>query len=404
MIKGDDDDFLLFLDTGENYSKIDSVKIVHFFNKIITSPGNFNEQPITTSFHQKDGFPMKLSIESFLVLLIKCDHNVLYEFKIPIESEIDWKIVNGLRDGAFKHGFGANAKYSDNDADTSVIYYPPNDGIGKKGERQPKEIPILITIKSHFDKVFKGAKLPSETKDINNIKLSTFEDYQLLLTLFLKQKKGFLNRMFYEVSLSVKKIGIGNGLKDFFNLQNHENKESNFNFIYDTYIKENENVYSVFPKYAHNCSYCNLELVIKLLPEQLHNLVDPKINIDTNRFFTAEFIKIQSKTWGGITHRNGAQLLCTIKNNDNDIFKFKIVNCPSIGIHQTIWSCTAGLFPCDNNGDCVIYCSPQENELSKSPITLSLYKRNKLDINYEKRCSLVDQKKIWLLRRIIMGG
>jgi hypothetical protein len=403
MIQDDDDDFLLILDNEDNYFKIDSIKIVHFFNKIIINNDNSIEQPAATSFHQKDGFPIKLSIESFIVLLIECNHNVLHEFKIPIDSEIEWKIVNGIRDGAFKHGFGVNTKYSDNDGDTSVIYYPPNEGIGKR-ENQPKEIPILIKIKSSSDKEYNDANLSDDAKNINNVRLNDFEDYQLLLTLFLKQKKGFLNKMLYEVSLTVKKIDVKNGIDDFSNLQNYQSKESNFNFIYDIHIKENENDYSISPKYTDNCSYCSLELAIKLEPGPSHSLVEPKINIDTNRFFTSEYIKIQSKPWDEITHRNISCFLCTIKNNDKDICKFKIVNCPPIRAYQTIWSCTAGLFPCDDEGDCVIYCSPQENELLKSPVTLSLYKKNILDNNYEKKINLVDQKKIWLLRRIIMGG
>jgi hypothetical protein len=397
-----DDCYLLRLNNKDNnYFKIDSIKIVHFFNKIIIKDDNSIEQPGVISFHQKDGFPMKLSIDSFLIILIKCNHNVLHEFKIPLDPEIKWKIVNGLRDGAFKHGFGASAKYSDNDTDTSVIYYPPNDGIGKKRERQPKEIPILIKIKSQYDEEFKDTNVSGNIKDIDSLRLKGFEDYRLLLSLFLNHKKGFLNKMLYDVSLIVKEIGIGDGPNDFSNLQNLESKESN---LYDVHVKENENVYPVLPKCSDSCSYCNLELAIKLLPERFSNLVEPKINIDTNRFFTSEYIKIKSKPWDGFTHRNGAQLLCTIKNNDNDIYKFKIVNCPPVGIYQTIWSCTDGLFPCDNKGDCVIYCSPQENELSKSPVTLSLYKKNLLDNNHEKEISLVDRKKIWLLRRIIMGG
>jgi len=122
-----DDGFILRLQNKDsNYFKIDSIKIVHFFNKIVINNDNSIKES-ATSFHQKDGLPIKLSIENFLVILIKCSHNILHEFKIPIESEIEWKIVNGLRDGGFKNGFGVNAKYSDYDTDLSVIYYPPNE-------------------------------------------------------------------------------------------------------------------------------------------------------------------------------------------------------------------------------------------------------------------------------------
>lgn len=97
-------------------------------------------------------------------------------------------------------------------------------------------------------------------------------------------------------------------------------------------------------------------------------------------------------------------ILCTIKSKDKDIYKFRIINCPSIRLCQTSWSCTAGFFPCDNKGDSIVYCTPQEKKLAKSSVTLSLYEKNVLNNNYEKKSSLIDRRKIWLLRRIVIGG
>jgi hypothetical protein len=56
--------------------------------------------------------------------------------------------------------------------------------------------------------------------------------------------------------------------------------------------ERNENVYSVSPKHNDICSYCNLGLTFKPELDSSPNLDKPKIDIDTNRFFTAEFIKI----------------------------------------------------------------------------------------------------------------
>jgi hypothetical protein len=360
MIK-DDDNTSLSLLNNDNCFRIYSVKIEHFLNKIIINNDNSINQS-TPFFHQKDGFPMKLSIESFVVILIQCDHKIINEFKIPLESAIDWKIVNGIRDGAFKHGFGANTKYSDDDCDTSVIYYPPNEGIGKR-ESQPKEIPILIKIKPMYDKEFNNIELLHNTNDVNYIKLNDFENYQLLLTLYLRQKKGFLNRMFYEVSLTVKEIGIDN---DFSNLQTYKIKEHNFGSIFK---KANP----VFQKHTDNCICCSLDMTFKPELESSPNLNNPKIDIETNRLFTSEFIKINStKSYNRNTNKNGSYpLLCTIKSKDKDICKLRIINCPTISVNQNIWSCTAGSFPCDNKGDCVVYYTPQENELS-NPLLLYL--------------------------------
>jgi ADP-dependent phosphofructokinase/glucokinase len=215
MIK---DDYLSILDNDFDL-KINSVKIEHFFNKIFIS--NYNSIRQDLVFNQKDGFPMKLSVNSFLVILIECKHKAIQEFKIPIESAIEWKIVNGIKDGAFKHGFGVNTKYSDKDSDTSVIYYPPKEGIGK-GKNQTKEISILIKIKSLSDKKINNDVLSNNSNDINSIRLNDFDVHQYLLTLYLNQKQGFLNKMLYEVSLTVKKIGIENELDNFSNLHTYK--------------------------------------------------------------------------------------------------------------------------------------------------------------------------------------
>ena len=70
-----DNDFLLILNNDDNYFKMYYIKIEHFFNKIVINNDNSIKQPVT-SFHQKDGLPIKLSIESFLVILITCNHKV----------------------------------------------------------------------------------------------------------------------------------------------------------------------------------------------------------------------------------------------------------------------------------------------------------------------------------------
>lgn len=402
MIK---DGFLSFM--KDFYFKIYFVKIKHNINKIIIPDGSING---VTVFHQKDGFPIKILLESFLVMIIKCRHKVTHEFKIPIISSIEWKIVNGIADGAFKHGFGINTKYTDNDSGASVIYYPPIEGFGKK-DCQIKEIPILIRIKSIYDKQFNKNNVVSIKSDpIDSISLNDFDNYQFLLTLFLNQKKGILKRMYYEISLTVKKIDIENQLNNFSKSQycKSEGHDSN-SFDIGSIKEEDKDNYSVFLNLIDNCSSCNVDLTLKLERDKLSSSslpYAPKIDIEINRLFTSEFIKISHSTsYNSDTHRNNTYpLICTIKNKDKDIYKFQIMNCPPIHVYQNIWHCTAGSFPCDNKGDCVIYYTPQEKELCKSPIILSLYKKGIFDNNDEKQLNLVDQKKIWLLRRNVMGG
>jgi len=126
-------------------------------------------------------------------------------------------------------------------------------------------------------------------------------------------------------------------------------KQHNFNlsFMDNSYTKEeDENIYSVSQKHSNNCSYCNLCLAFK--PElELSSYLDKlKINIDTNRFFTSEFIKISSSIpYDGNTDKNILyQLLCTIKNKDKDICKFRVINCPPIRVNQHICLVRPGHF------------------------------------------------------------
>jgi hypothetical protein len=114
------------------------VKIQHHIKKTYFPDGIDKGE---TMFHQKDRFPIKILPERFLVIIIKCRHKIIHAFKIPIKSSIEWKILNGIENGAFRHGFGVNIKYSDTDSGTSVIYYPPKEGFGKK-DYQVIEIPF----------------------------------------------------------------------------------------------------------------------------------------------------------------------------------------------------------------------------------------------------------------------
>lgn len=57
--------------------------------------------------------------------------------------------------------------------------------------------------------------------------------------------------------------------------------------------------------------------------------------------------------------------------------------------HELTWHCSSGRFLGSEKGSEVIYLTPTESELSKSPVTLSLYQKG----------ILKDKKSFWLLRR-----
>jgi hypothetical protein len=396
------EDFLSHADNNICF-KIYSVKTEHYFKGIFIS----NNSPFReTAFHKSEGLPIKLSVESFFVLTVECKHKVFHEFKIPIEPTIQWKIANGVKDGVFKQGHGVEAKYLDKDNDDCVIYYFPKDGIGKNPK--VKEIPISIKIKPNKkNNEYKNSTL-TNSGDINNIGVFDY-GHEFLLTLSIKQKEGLLNRMIYEISTRVEEMTQGRKLGDPFNPTDEcdeNNPESNF--VYRYQVKDNEKIYSISSKSVTSCKYCSISLSFKEECESFQITYEPEIDIKTNRFFTSEYIKVFNnhnhiKNNGKI---KAYTILFDIKNNCNDTYRFRIINPPAIKTSQTFWVSTAGYFPCGNRDNCVIYHTPLEKELSKSPVTLSLYeKKIFIDSNGDEEPTyLMDQKKVWLLRRITMGG
>ena len=92
-----------------------------------------------------------------------------------------------------------------------------------------------------------------------------------------------------------------------------------------------------------------------------------------------------------------------IENNSKSTLKFRILNCPILKITDIIWSTTGGTFPCGNKGNSVIFQSPQDKDLRKSPLTLSIsgiFPLSTLDTSSK----LVDQRKILLMRKMVFGG
>lgn len=183
---------------NEKCSKVLSVKIRHYF-KAIVIPYNLPNNKYL--FHKRDGLPIKVSVQSFLIISIKCNHEIIHIFRIPIESLIEWKIINGIKDGAFKHGYGLRSKYSDTDNENCVIYYP---GIrGSKDDYRDKEIPISIRIISSSTE----GRIENFSASNGHENKSTpliYDNTTQLLILHLNQKQGFLNKMYYESSITVK--------------------------------------------------------------------------------------------------------------------------------------------------------------------------------------------------------
>ena len=176
--------------------KVLSVNIRHYFKDVIIPNNEF-------IFHKREGLPLKVLVESYLDIIVQSSHEIKHNFRIPLEPIIEWKIINGVRDGAFKHGYDLRSKYSDTDNEDCVIYYS---GIrGSKDDYKDKDISISIIINSN--KITGSI----ENFSINNLHENnhtplTEDNAAQLLILHLKQKNGFLNKMYYESYITVRQM------------------------------------------------------------------------------------------------------------------------------------------------------------------------------------------------------
>lgn len=284
-----------------------------------------------------------------------------------------------------------------------MIYYP---GVrGSKDDYKDKDIPISIRIISNkLEGSFENFSTNHLQK--NNHTPLTEDNATQLLILHLKQKNGFLNKMYYESSITVeqtsqKELEFSNN-----HLITNVENDDDYNSNYYTYsFDKNRNTFFIENKFVSNCNECKLSITFQL-PDTYPVANQTNIVIDTDRFLSSEYIKISNSTSEYVyTVVDRPDINFDIKNNNMSIDKFCIDNCPVLKTKETFWTSTAGSFPCGGgNGNSVIYYSLNEKELSKSPITLKHYERNLYTHNAEYALCPTDEKKFWIVRKAIMGG
>jgi hypothetical protein len=352
---------------NNKYTKLLSVKIIHRIDKIAIPSILPNKECI---FNKREGLPIKISVESLLIVNIQCSHKINHVIRFPIESLIEWKIVNGIKDGAFKHGYGLSTKYSDTDNENCVIYYPHIKGT--KDDYKDKEIPISIRIRSN--KIKESNKNFSAPDSYGNKSTLVMEDNaNLLLLLHLKQKKGFFNKMNYECSTTFKPTSqkeLENPSDQIF-ITDKTHTHTDFTNSFD----ENKMTFCIEEKCSCKCNECKLSITFKS-SQMCSDTNRRRMNTNSNRLLSSEHIKISNSISENVYSENRSAIELEIKNNDKIIDNFRINNCPVIKIKETSWTSNAGSFPSGSYGNSVVYYSLKEKELSKSPIILTLYERN----------------------------
>ena len=136
-------------------------------------------------FDIKDAIPITLNVESFIFMKTDCKHNINHIFRLPVKTEIKWKIKGGTENGAFKIGGGMDAEYFARDYGDSVIFYPQLKNTSK--DTTYKNICIYLTINQLGSTLFEQ----QEYKFIINVNI-------LMIRKFLKRN--------YRVKMFVSKL------------------------------------------------------------------------------------------------------------------------------------------------------------------------------------------------------
>jgi hypothetical protein len=352
-------------------------------------------------FDIKDALPIRLNVESFIFIKTNCKHNIYHIFKLPIKTDIKWKIKGGTANGAFKIGSGMDAEYFPRDYGDSVIFYPQLKNISK--ETTYKNISIYLTINQLGSTLFEQQQ---EYKFVVNVNI-------FITRKFLKTN--------YRVKMFLSKLDNNNDDedKDHYDEKNNnkvDNDDYNFfSTILNSNIPSNDELKSITRveqvgnlilfKSFNSCKICNLMVIDKF------NKTSFFIKFFKKHLITTEIIKISAEcnnnnTVGKKSNNNNYN-----NNNNNGSVLFTGTNYKKYFLDGVIieprlfWESNTGKLVYGNLGQSLIYYTPGEDDLSKSPLTLNLYFQYDHSLEDFQQENLLDSKKFWILRQPpLMGG
>jgi hypothetical protein len=329
-------------------------------------------------FNIQDAIPISLNLESFNFIKTNCMHGMLHIFRLPIRTEIKWKIQGGIDNGAFKIGNGMDAEYFPRDSGDSVIFYPQLQSSSKN--LTYKKICIELTVRQQGSRIFKE------------------EEYRFFVNVNILITKKFARRTFRAKVFVSKQEDPDNDNDN--KIDNYISKSKVIDFdtlkpIFATTTKKKEEKegknYQVSFKAINSCKICNLSLLIQIKTNTLYPF---SIKGLKSYLITSDIIKVSAET----------NTKKSITNNDSSIIltgsNYKKYFIDNIQIQPRIfWKSTIGNLVYGNLGQSLIYYTPGESELSKSPITISLYFQYDHNLEDFQQAILSDSKKMWMLRQ-----
>jgi hypothetical protein len=344
-------------------------------------------------FSIRDAIPISLNLESFIFIKTHCIHNIFHIFKLPIKTEIKWKIKGGIANGAFKIGNGMDAEYFPRDSGDSVIFYPQlqndndNNNNNNNKDFKNKKIFLELSVKQLDSNIFKK------------------QEYQFLVTVDI-----FILRKFAKQTFRIK-IFINRIDKQNVTSKSNSNSINNYNSNVDcnsdnsistTTIKlEKKEVRKkedndLLVKSMNNCKICNLSITAVNITK--NNTLSPfSINFLKSYLITSDIIKVSAES--NANKITDDSIIITGSN-------YKKYSIDGIQIQPRLfWKSNIGNIVYGNVGQSLIYYTPGESDLSKSPITLNLYFQYDHSKNDIQQATLSDSKKFWMLRQPpLMGG
>ena len=350
-------------------------------------------------FDIKDALPITLNVESFIFIKTNCKHNIHHIFKLPVKTEIKWKIKGGTDNGAFKIGSGMDAEYFPRDYGDSVIFYPQLKHISK--ETTYKNIPIYLTINQLGSTLFEQ----QEYKFVVNVNI-------LITRKFLKTN--------YRVKMFVIKLDNNDDDED----KDHYDEKSNNKVDDDDYAYSSNILNSTIPsndelksitkveqdgnlllfKSFNSCKICNLMVIDKF------NKTSSFIKFFKKHLITTEIIKISAECNNNNTAGKKSNNNYYNNNNNGSVLftgtNYKKYFLDGVNIEPRLfWESNSGKLVYGNLGQSLIYYTPGEDDLSKSPLTLNLYFQYDHSLEDFQQENLLDSKKFWILRQPpLMGG
>ena len=153
-------------------------------------------------------------------------------------------------------------------------------------------------------------------------------------------------------------------------------------------------------KSVNSCKICNLSIIIKTKKTTTTSNTHPfSIKALKSYLITSDIIKIsaESNTKNSIANNNSSIILTGSK--------YKKYFIDGIQIQPRIfWNSNIGELVYGNLGQSLIYYTPGESDLSKSPITINLYFQYDHTLEDLQQAILSDSKKLWILRQPPLKG